>query len=228
MPRAVEVALAALLLMFLSPLLLTVAVANRLFSGRAFFRQVRIGRRLTPFVILKFQTMSPPPPGATSVAGADRSRVTTFGRILRALKLDEMPQLVNVLRGEMSLVGPRALTPTEIERVPPEVAAAVYAFRPGMTGVAALVFSDEERQVRKAPDPEAYYFAEILPRKMALEARYLQRRTLGRDLLLIGLTPLAMLRPAAARALTLRFIGLPPSPSEVTGVCLSSGGVSDV
>lgn len=205
MPRVLEVGLAALLLAVLSPLLLIVALANRLAGGAVFFRQVRLGRGLVPFTILKFRTMAPPPPGATTVAGADRERITALGRLLRASKIDEMPQLINVLRGEMSLVGPRALTPNEIARVPLELSRAVYAVRPGMTGLASLVFSDEERQVLASDDPEAHYFAAILPQKMSLETAYARRRSLTLDLLLLALTPLAMISPSAARALARRL-----------------------
>ena len=199
MSRTLDLLISGLVLIVVSPLLVVVALANWVLSRRVLFRQERIGRGLRPFTILKFQTMTDGGPGGSTVTVADDRRVTPFGRVLRAVKLDELPQLINVLRGEMSLVGPRALTPNEVARVPREVAAQVYSVRPGMTGLASLVFSDEERTLGVVTRPEDYYFDVILPRKMALEGLYVQRKSLWFDVRLLALTPLSILLPGVAR-----------------------------
>jgi len=217
MNRALDLGLGLIALALLAPVLGAVALINWAVTRRVFFRQVRVGRGLRPFTIVKFQTMVDGPGGASTITVAGDRRLTPLGRVLRGLKLDELPQLVNVVRGEMSLVGPRALTPNEVDRLPGEVAARVYAVRPGMTGLASLVFSDEERILADAPQPEDYYYTVILPRKMGLESLYVQRKSFWLDALILIVTPLAIVAPGAARAL-LRLVGADPGagprPSE--------------
>jgi lipopolysaccharide/colanic/teichoic acid biosynthesis glycosyltransferase len=206
MNRVVDVAISLVVLIVLFPALVLIALANRVLTGRVLFRQVRVGRAMRPFTILKFQTMVDAPPGGSTVTTANDRRVTPFGRVLRGLKFDELPQLINVLRGEMSLVGPRALTPNEIARIPTEVAARVYSVRPGMTGLASMLFPDEERMLTGVSHSENYYFEAILPRKMALESVYVQRKTLWFDMLILMLTPLAILAPAFTRRCVQRVV----------------------
>lgn len=188
--RIIDVCMAALMLLAASPLFLLIATANRLLIGRTFFRQSRLGRNLRPFALLKFQTMVDGADAGSTVTVAGDARITPFGRILRELKLDELPQLINILRGEMSLVGPRPLTPNEIDCMPRHLAAVVYRVAPGLTGISALAFADEERLLASAEDPERFYFEDVLPRKIALELAYAQRRTWVTDLVIICLTPL--------------------------------------
>jgi perosamine synthetase len=217
MNRSPDAIIGLLLLILLSPLLVFVAAANWAFTRRVIFRQVRLGMALRPFVILKFQTMVDGPAGASTVtAGSDR-RLTGFGRILRATKLDELPQLINVVRGEMNLVGPRALTPNEVARIPPTVAAQVYALRPGLTGLASLIFSDEERILGEAPHPEEYYFRSVLPQKMALELAYVRRQGFWTNLLLLAATPLTIVLPGATRKYLLRLFRHRPPPGRPGG-----------
>ncbi|MGQ0571680.1 MAG: sugar transferase [Armatimonadota bacterium] len=207
MNRVVDVAISLVVLIALFPVLVLIVLANRVLTGRVLFRQVRVGRAMRPFTILKFQTMVDAPLGGSTVTTANDRRVTPFGRVLRGLKFDELPQLINVLRGEMSLVGPRALTPNEIARIPTEVAARVFSVRPGMTGLASLLFSNEERMLLGVSRPEDYYFEVILPGKMALESLYVQRKGLWFDMLILMLTPLAILLPAFTRRHLQRLVG---------------------
>jgi len=204
--RLVDLGLAGALLLMTSPLFLLLLGVNRLWSGRPFFRQVRIGRDLRPFVLLKFQTMTPTSPGGTTVTVAHDRRITPYGRILRSVKLDELPQFLNVLRGEMTLVGPRPLTPNEVDAIPRHLAAVVYRALPGVTGASAVAFAHEERLLAAAADPQRTYFDEILPRKIALELAYARRRTWGSDLLLLLLTPLAPAAPSLARRALIRLV----------------------
>jgi len=199
MNRTLDLLISGLALIVVSPLMVLVALANWALTRRVLFRQERLGRALRPFTILKFQTMTDEVHGASTVTVASDRRVTPVGHLLRAAKIDELPQLINVLRGEMSLVGPRALTPNEVAHVPREVAARVYSVRPGMTGVASLLFSDEERTLAGTTRPEDYYFDVILPRKMALESVYVQRKSFWVDVRILALTPLAIVFPGVAR-----------------------------
>lgn len=204
--RLVDVSVAILGLLMISPLFLLLAVANRVLTGSVLFRQVRIGQDLQPFVIFKFQTMRHGGPPESTVTVEHDPRITGFGRILRFFKLDELPQLLNIVRGEMSLVGPRPLTPNEIEAVPRHLAAVVYRVRPGLTGISSIAFADEERLLAATADPHRAYFEEILPRKIALELAYVQRRSWLTDLAVVLFTPLAPYFPALRRGLLLTLV----------------------
>jgi lipopolysaccharide/colanic/teichoic acid biosynthesis glycosyltransferase/predicted ATP-grasp superfamily ATP-dependent carboligase len=211
----------AALLALLWPLLLVLAAANWLVTRRVFFRQERIGAGLQPFVLVKFQTMVDGTDGASTVTAADDPRLTPLGRWLRRLKLDELPELVNVLRGEMTFVGPRPLTPNEVAVLPPDLAARLYAGPPGLTGLATLVYVDEERRLARTPDGEAHYFTHILPHKAALELAYAGRRTWWTDALILLATPFSTLLPRLGERLARRLVprsdavpGWRPQPVE--------------
>jgi lipopolysaccharide/colanic/teichoic acid biosynthesis glycosyltransferase len=174
-------------LLLLSPLLAMIAIAIRLESpGPAFFLQERIGRHGRRFRIVKLRTMRSPRPGEARqiTVGAD-PRITRLGHILRKTKLDELPQLLNVLKGEMSLVGPRPEVPAYFRLYTPEQQRLLQSVRPGITDFAALEFSDEAEILGRAPDPEAAYVNEVMPRKFTLYARYIEEQSLLLDLRLI-------------------------------------------
>lgn len=223
--RFIDILVAAGLLVLAAPVVAVVASLNWITTRRVFFTQTRIGCGLRPFAIVKFRTMVDGAVGGTTVTVHGDRRVTSLGRALRSLKLDEIPQLVNVLRGEMSLVGPRPLTPNEVAAVPTSVARQVYAVRPGMTGIASLAFFDEEQILALAPDPEGVYFDRVLPRKVALEMAYAQRRTWLTDLVILVLTPLAGFSGALRRVAVARLVpawapgrpGSDPVPQETPG-----------
>jgi lipopolysaccharide/colanic/teichoic acid biosynthesis glycosyltransferase len=207
--QRLNLVLSATAIVMLFPLMTLVGLANWVFTGRVLFRQVRVGQGLRPFTIFKFQTMIDGRPGASTVTVACDRRLTTFGRLLRVAKLDELPQLLNVFRGEMSVVGPRALTPNEVARVAPDVAAHVYSVPPGLTGLASLVLVDEEQLLGHVADPEDYYFTVVLPHKMALEVLYVKRKSFWLDALILVLTPLAIVAPDFTRTCLRRVIGVP-------------------
>ena len=137
MLRLLDIVLSLIGLVLSLPLLLILMGLGFLETGFPLFRQVRVGRHLKPFTLIKLRTMTP---GTPSVAShlADRSTITTFGRFLRSTKLDELPQLWNVLKGEMSLVGPRPCLFNQEELVHIRTSLGVYEFRPGITGLAQL------------------------------------------------------------------------------------------
>ena len=181
-------------LVLLAPLWAAIALWIVLDSpGPVFFRGERVGREGRPFRILKFRTMiadaAQRGPGITT---AQDPRVTRAGRFLRRFKLDELPQLLNVLKGEMSLVGPRPEAPRYVALYTEEQRR-VLRVRPGITGVAALQFRHEERLLA-GEDWERRYVEEIMPQKLALELAYLERASLGRDLSILLKTLLALLR----------------------------------
>ena len=191
--RAFDLAGAGLLLLAVGPLMALIALAIRLDSrGPVFFRQTRVGRGGKPFDILKFRTMRPTRSPGPLITGAGDPRVTRVGRVLRRWKVDELPQLVNVLRGEMSFVGPRPEVPRYVNMFA-EQYRELLAVRPGITDIASMAFRDEETLLGRSSNPEDLYVREILPRKLALSHAYVRRRSFGLDLRLIARTVAAIL-----------------------------------
>ena len=183
--RLVDVVAAAGGLTLLSPLFVLVVVAIKLDSpGPAFYRAQRVGKDGKLFRLFKFRSMVADAhtrgPGITA---AGDSRVTRVGRLLRRTKIDELPQLVNVLLGDMSLVGPRPEDPRYVALYTPEQRR-VLNVRPGITSAASLAYRHEEKLLR-GEDWEARYREEVLPDKLAIDLAYLERRTLISDLKLI-------------------------------------------
>ncbi|PTT88520.1 sugar transferase [Pelomonas sp. HMWF004] len=182
--RLFDIVCSALGLLLLLPVLLSVATWVRLDSpGPALFRQTRVGRLGRPFTIHKFRTMRVEA-GAAITVGVD-PRITRAGRWLRASKLDELPQLWDVLRGAMSLVGPRPELPRYVALYPADLREQVLAVRPGITDPASLAFSHEAELLAAASDPEREYREVILPAKLKLSAAYAAQASLWTDLQLI-------------------------------------------
>lgn len=185
MKRLLDVAASALGLFVLAFPFLVIAAAVRLDSpGPAFFRQERIGKGGRPFRIWKFRTMgvSAPQEGGSLTVGED-SRVTRVGRFLRRYKIDELPQLVNVLLGEMSLVGPRPEVPEYAFLLPGQER--VWSVRPGITDPTSLELRDESDLLAAQRDPESYYLQVLLPRKTEAYLRYIDERSLVYDVRII-------------------------------------------
>jgi lipopolysaccharide/colanic/teichoic acid biosynthesis glycosyltransferase len=151
-----------------------------------FFRQSRMGQNGEPFLILKFRTMRRESVGRALTVSGD-SRVTRAGAWLRKYKIDELPQLINVVRGEMSLIGPRPEVPEYVE-TQNELRRVVMQMRPGITDLASLMFRNEEEMLATVADPEAHYRSSILPAKLLWNIRYQESRSLVRDFKLLWLT----------------------------------------
>ncbi len=170
------------------PLMALIASAVRLTSsGPVLFRQRRVGKDGKPFEILKFRTMLHRPQGVgLGVTRQGDSRITATGKVLRRVKLDELPQLFNVLRGDMSLVGPRPDLAEFCQAVRPELKR-VFALRPGLTGWATLHFRDEERLLAEVPEEQtaSYYVDHILSQKAQLDLDYAQRASFFGDLKIV-------------------------------------------
>lgn len=158
-------------------------------AGPVFFRQERVGRFGRTFRIHKFRTMRTDAEriGGSLTVGTD-ARVTRAGRWLRAHRLDELPQLIDVLRGEMSLVGPRPEVPRYVAMYPAALRDRVLAVRPGITDPASLAFRGEADLLAAAHDPEREYVEVILPKKLALAADYAAHATLWTDLGIVART----------------------------------------
>jgi lipopolysaccharide/colanic/teichoic acid biosynthesis glycosyltransferase len=193
--RTFDVAAAATGLLLLSPLFLLIAVLIKLDSrGTVFFRQERIGRGFRPFEILKFRTMVSEAPalGGELTVGNDR-RITRVGRVLRSTKVDELPPLLNVLRGDMSIVGPRPEVRRYVDRFRQDYEP-ILRVRPGITDPASIRFRDEAALLARAADPEDAYLRTVLPQKLRLANDYVRRSSVLLDLALIARTVGALFR----------------------------------
>lgn len=183
--RALDVAGSALGLVILLPLFPVVALAIKLDSpGPVFFRQERSGRHGHPFRIYKFRSMTVAASGSALTVRADK-RVTRIGAFLRRTKLDELPQLINVLSGDMSLVGPRPEVPEFMRYYAPEQRAVILSMRPGMTDYAAILFRDESALLDSDEDPVSFYRHRIMPIKFTHYERYSREIGVLNDLRII-------------------------------------------
>ena len=177
------------------PLLAVIAIWVRLDSpGPALFRQERVGRGGRLFRIHKFRTMGEDDTAGPQLTVAGDARITRAGRWLRSTKLDELPQLIDVLRGDMSLVGPRPEVPRFMALYPDQVRQKILSVRPGITDQAAIEFRDEGRLLAAADDAEAFYVEAIMPRKQRYYLEYVAQRSLSGDLLILWRTLRVLLR----------------------------------
>jgi lipopolysaccharide/colanic/teichoic acid biosynthesis glycosyltransferase len=183
--RAFDLFASAAGLLALSPLFFVIAIGIKLTSrGGVLFRQTRIGRQGRPFSILKFRSMYTGDADGSAITVAGDRRITPPGRLLRRFKLDELPQLWNVFRGDMSLVGPRPEVPAYVQHYTSEQRV-VLSVRPGITDPSSLAYRHEETVLETASDPEHFYRTCILPDKLARSSVYLQNVTFSSDLRII-------------------------------------------
>ena len=179
--RCLDVVLSFLALLLLTPLLALIAVLVFLDSGRpVLFRQQRVGRAFRCFEILKFRTMRVESGGPAITAAGDH-RITKIGKLLRNTKLDELPQLWNVLRGDMSLVGPRPEVPPYVELFRDRYRR-ILTLRPGITDLASIQFRNEEHLLASSSDPVRAYVETVLPAKLDLNERYVSQQSAMFDL----------------------------------------------
>ena len=193
--RMLDLLAAAAGLVLIAPVLLLIAIAVKLDSpGPVLFRQERVGRHGAPFRIRKFRTMVQDAPklGGAITVGRD-PRITRVGHWLRRYKLDELPQLVDVLIGDMSLVGPRPEVPRYVALYPAGIRERVLSVRPGITDNASLAFIDENARLAGAEDPEKEYVERILPHKLGLYLDYVDNQSFGRDVSILLRTALRIL-----------------------------------
>lgn len=178
-----------------------------------FYRQQRIGFGGKSFRIFKFATMllnSPNMPGGTITTRNDK-RILPFGKFLRKTKINELPQIFNVMNGTMSIVGPRPLVPEGFELYSPEIRKQIFQIKPGITGIGSLVFRDEEKYLSMVDNPHEFYQSRIMPYKGSLEIWYQQRISLITDLKIIFLTAWLIVFPQC-RIVFKMFPDLPKAP----------------
>lgn len=191
--RAFDIVCSFLGLAVLSPLLLVVsALVAATSPGGVFFRQVRIGKDGKPFRIFKFRSMRKDNAGLKITTGND-SRVTPVGKFLRKSKIDELPQLINVLLGDMSFVGPRPEVADYVDLYTP-YQRQVLQVRPGVTGLASIKFRNENDLLTASDDPNRTYIEEIMPRKIQLDLEYIPHASVPYDIKLIFQTLAAVIK----------------------------------
>ena len=191
MIRFIDILLSSIALICLSPLLLPIALILKFTGeGEIFFVQQRLGLHERPFGLFKFATMlkNSPQIGTGTITVRNDPRVLPVGRILRMTKINELPQLLNVLIGDMSVIGPRPLTQNHFAHYAPELRKMIGSVRPGLSGVGSIVFRDEERLLSDKEDPKNYYRTEIAPYKALLEVWFVENRGIWLYLKCIFLT----------------------------------------
>ncbi len=199
--RVFDIVVSFLTLAVLSPFFLILALAIKLDSkGPVFYRQIRVGRYNHDFKIFKFRTMvqNADKIGLSLTVGDD-PRVTKVGRLIRKLRLDEFSQLLNVLGGSMSLVGPRPEVRKYVDAYTPEYMATLL-IRPGITATSSIAFKDEDKLLNSGGDPEQIYVEQILPPKMAFNLAYMKKITLLNDIKIMFQTVAAVLSPQKSPA----------------------------
>jgi lipopolysaccharide/colanic/teichoic acid biosynthesis glycosyltransferase len=201
----------------LLPLLVPVVIILRFTGeGYVFYRQERVGKGGRLFGLYKFATMlkdSPSLPGGLLTQKGD-ARILPFGRILRVSKINEIPQLLNVLRGDMSLIGPRPQAQSHFDVFPEHVRKEIIKVRPGLSGIGSIMFRDEDLILAQCDGNEHEFYAkDIAPYKGKLEIWYIQHRSMMLDLMLIGLTIWVVLFPRTR--MPRKFLGELPTPDSV-------------
>jgi len=213
--RFTDIMLSLVGLVILSPLLIPIVIILRLTGeGEVFYRQQRIGYRNKPFHILKFATMlkNSPNIGTGSITLRNDPRVLPIGRFLRKTKLNELPQLINVLNGTMSLVGPRPQMPVDLAKFPEHIQPILYKVKPGITGIGSIIFRDEEKWISAHQgDPHTFYREHIAPYKGELELWYHRHASLWTDVRLLFITAWVVVFPQSNLVLKI-FRGLPNPP----------------
>lgn len=181
-------------LIFILPLFVLVSLLIMLDSkGGVFYKQIRVGQNAKKFELLKFRTMRPNSDQIQITVGNRDPRVTRIGYYLRKYKLDEIPQLINIIKGEMSVVGPRPEVPKYVENYT-DKQKKVLTVKPGLTDFASLQFVDESELLAQSENPERTYVEEILPQKLDLALEYIEKRSFALDLKLIFKTLHKILR----------------------------------
>ncbi len=186
--RLFDLIVAGLLLLLLAPLMLALAAWVRADSpGPALYRQRRVGQGGREFLMHKFRSMRADATGLPLTVAGD-ARITRAGAVLRRTRLDELPQLLDVLAGHMSLVGPRPEVPRYVAHYPAALRDRALALRPGLASPAALAWIDEDQRLAAAADPEHEYIQHILPAKLQAALDYAERATLASDIAVLWRT----------------------------------------
>ena len=224
--RIVDIVFSIGLIALVSPLLIGVMIVLRFTGEReVFYLQNRIGLKTRYFNIYKFATMLKESPniGTGTITLRNDPRVTAVGKYLRMSKVNELPQLFNVLLGDMTLVGPRPFVDETFAAYPAHVRERIYDITPGLTGAGSIVYRDEEEIISSSELPPAQCYRELIaPHKGELELWYQDHRSLGVDLIILVLTGLSVLIPDA-RNLLYRLFPTAPRPTSVVEQVVETG-----
>lgn len=215
MQRFFDIFFSGIALLTLSPLLIPVMLVLRFTGEREiFYVQERIGKDGAPFGLIKFTTMvkNSENIGAGDITIKNDPRVLPFGKFLRKTKLNELPQLINIFKGDISIVGPRPMTHKIYQHYCPKAQKTLNTIRPGLTGIGSIVFRDEETFLDGLEDPVTFYRNTIIPYKTELELWYIQNKSIKLYFMLIILTASAIIFPKGS--ITRKILPrLPPLPA---------------
>lgn len=217
MQRLLDILFSGVALLILAPLLVPIMILLRFTGeGEIFYVQQRIGRGGKTFGLLKFATMlkNSPNIGTGTVTLKNDPRVLPMGGFLRKTKINELPQLINILKGDMSIVGPRPQTQRCFDAFPKASQMEIMKVRPGLSGIGSIFFRDEEDLMHAARDPNRFYDEVIMPYKGALEEWYVEHASLSTYLLVIFVTAWVVIFPKSRMAWAV-FSGLPVPPREL-------------
>ena len=214
--RSLDILVSCAAILILLPLFIPIMIGLKLTGeGHIFYKQKRLGHKNQHFNILKFATMLKDSPnmGTGVITLKNDPRVTPMGGFLRKTKINELPQIFNILKGDISLVGPRPLVQHTFDAYPAEVQEKIYNVKPGLTGIGSIFFRDEESLISSNnEDPHDFYKRAIAPYKGELELWYHQNASIGVDMKVIFLTSWVILRPESDLLFHL-FKSLPQRPS---------------
>jgi lipopolysaccharide/colanic/teichoic acid biosynthesis glycosyltransferase len=216
--RLIDILAALLLLIILSPLLIPIVI-GLLLTGEhyVFYSQKRVGYKNVRFQILKFATMlkNSPSIGTGSITTRNDPRILPMGKFLRKTKINELPQILNVLLGDMSLVGPRPQMESDFYKFPVDIQECIYNVHPGITGIGSIIFRDEEKWMQvPGMDVHAFYKVHIAPYKGALEVWYLNNLSFRIDMMILFLTIWVIILPESNLVYKV-FKNLPKMPESL-------------
>lgn len=217
MQRFFDIIFASLALLVLTPLMIPIMILLRLTGeGEVFFLQERVGRKGASFKLFKFATMlkNSPSMGTGTVTLKNDARILPMGHFLRRTKINELPQLINILLGHMSVVGPRPQTPRCFQAFPPATQGVIVHVRPGLSGLGPIVFRGEEDLLSGEDHSEVFYDQVIAPYKAEIEMWYVRHQTMGTYFAVIGVTAWVIFRPNSDLVWRI-FKSLPPPPLEL-------------
>jgi lipopolysaccharide/colanic/teichoic acid biosynthesis glycosyltransferase len=216
--RSLDLIVSGIVLILLLPVFIPITIALRFTAeGEVFYFQKRIGYKNRYFQIWKFATMlkNSPNMGSGSITLRNDTRVTPVGKLLRISKFNELPQIINVLKGDMSLVGPRPLVDKTFNDYSEEVKRVIYNSKPGITGIGSIIFRDEEKMISESNmDPHEFYEKMVAPYKGELELWYQKNKSTYVDLVLIFLTAWVIIFPKS-ELLHSVFKDLPKRPESI-------------
>lgn len=217
MTRLLDIIFSGFAITLLSPLLIFVSFLLKITGeGEIFYKQTRVGLNGKYFGIIKFATMTKDSPniGTGEITIKNDPRILPLGRFLRKSKINELPQLINILKGDMSIVGPRPMVPNTFSQYPDKAQKFLNTVRPGLTGIGSIIFRDEENFLDDIEDPFTFYINNISPYKSDLEVWFVNNQSLWLYLKIIFVTAWALFFPKS-KMYEKAFIGIPDLPDSL-------------